>query len=153
MFKKTYQGTYKIKKPHKYSGDADNVVYRSAWERACFVWCERNNSVEEWNSEETVIEYYDKASKKLRRYFIDLTIKFKDGTTVLVEVKPNRQTKSPKKPERRTKKRTQRYLQETATYITNMCKWEAASKFATRQGWSFEVWDENILKQKGILKF
>lgn len=145
---KTYKGTYKIKKPEKYVGNPDAVTYRSLWERACFVWAERNPDVVRWSSEEVVVPYYDEASKRQRRYFIDLQIEFKDGTKVLVEIKPHKQTKPPRKGKNRT-----RYLEESLTYVTNVCKWKAADAFAKSKGWKFDIWDEKKLKAMGILKW
>lgn len=153
---KTHKGKYKLKKPEKYQGNPADVVYRSSWERACFMWCEKNDQIVKWNAEETVIPYLDltKAGKsyphgKPRRYFMDLTIQFKDHSILMVEVKPSKETK---KPVKRGKARG-RYLQEAMTYAVNSCKWEAAAAYAKKKGWKFEIWDEKILKKKGILKW
>lgn len=145
---KTYSGKYKIKKPAKYDGDATTVTYRSMWERACFTWCERTADVVKWSSEEIIIPYYDQANKKQRRYFMDLRITFKNGETVLVEIKPDKQTKPPRKGKNKT-----RYLTESMTFVTNQCKWEAADAYAKKRGWKFVVWTEHTLKKMGILKF
>ena len=149
IYNNTYKGSYKIKKPEKYAGDPSNVTYRSMWERACFVWAERNSDVVRWSSEEVIVPYYDEGQKKNRRYHIDLRLEFKDGTKLLVEVKPHKQTKPPTK---RGKKRT-RYLEESMTYVTNVCKWKAADKFAKGKGWQFAIWTEKELRKMGILKF
>lgn len=145
---KTYSGKYKVKKPEKYDGDPDVVTYRSLWERACFVWCERNPDVVKWSSEEVIVPYYDEASKKKRRYFMDLRIEFANGDVVLVEIKPKKQTVPPKKG-----KNKMRYLEESMTYITNRCKWAAAEKYADVRGMKFMVWHEDTLKKMGILKW
>ena len=149
MYGNTYQGKYKVKKPEKYVGDPDNVTYRSLWERACFVWAERNPDVVKWSSEEVIIPYFDEGLKRNRRYHIDLQLELRDGTKLLVEIKPHKQTKPPTK---RGKKR-ERYLEESMTYITNMSKWKAARALAEAKGWKFVIWDEKILKKMGILKF
>ena len=152
---KTYSGKYKIKKPAKYDGDATSVTYRSMWERACFTWCERTADVVKWSSEEIIIPYMDQSRKsnaypkgKPRRYFMDLRITFKNGETVLVEIKPDKQTKPPRKG-----KNKQRYLEESVTFVTNQCKWQAADEYAKKRGWKFVVWTEKTLKKMGILKF
>ena len=144
----TYKGKYKIKKPEKYVGDPNNVTYRSLWERACFTWCERNPKVVRWSSEEIIIPYYDAGRKRQRRYFMDLMIEFSDGKKIIVEVKPKKQTKPPTK---RGKKKA-RYLEESMTFVTNQCKWQAAEKYAKDRGWQFHIWHEDILKSLGILK-
>ena len=151
---KTYSGKYKIKKPAKYDGDATSVTYRSMWERACFTWCERTADVVKWSSEEIIIPYYDQANRKQRRYFMDLRITFKNGETVLVEIKPDKQTRPPRKPRGHAKgKGRARYLEESVTFVTNQCKWEAADVYAKKRGWKFVVWTEKTLKKMGILKF
>ena len=98
---------------------------------------------------ETVIPYYDSGKKKQRRYFMDLTIKFADGTILMVEVKPSKQTRPPVK---KGKKR-QYYIEECMTYVTNSCKWEAAEAYAKKAGYEFAIWDEHVLKKMGILKW
>jgi len=143
---KTYKGKYRIKKPEKYSGDPSKVVYRSLWERQCFRWCEERDDVISWSSEETIVPYRCKTDNKIHRYFIDLKIKFKGGRIVLVEIKPEIQTKPPKKPARQTKK----YLNEVMTYVKNESKWKAAKQYANNRGYHFEIWTENTLKSLGI---
>ena len=90
-----YSGRYKVKHRNKYRGDPDAVVFRSMWERQCFKWCDDNPKVIGWQSEETVIPYFYEVDKKYHRYFMDLKINFKDGKTVLVEIKPDKETKPP----------------------------------------------------------
>lgn len=147
-FGNTHKGKYTLKKPEKYIGDPNNVVYRSSWERGVFRWCERNDNVVQWAAEELAIPYEDAASQKRRRYFIDVYIKFKDGTVKLIEIKPEAQTKPPK-----SKRRTKRLIEEQKTFVTNQCKWTAANDFAKRRGWKFEVWTEKTLKSIGAIKW
>ena len=92
---KTYKGKYKVKNPKKYAGDHTNVVYRSMWERFAFKWCENNSEIKSWASEETVIPYISAIDNRYHRYFVDLKITMKDGRTILVEIKPEKQTKPP----------------------------------------------------------
>ena len=144
---KTYKGFYIVKHRSKYRGDPDNVVYRSMWEARCFSWCDNNSSVKNWRSEEIVIPYLYEVDKKYHRYFVDLKITFKDGKTLLVEIKPEKETTPPKNPGRKTK----RYLNEGMTYIKNMNKWKAANTYAKDRGWQFQVWTEKTLQSMGIL--
>ena len=143
----TYKGRYRIKHRSKYRGDPDNVIYRSMWEARCFSWCDNNSSVKNWSSEEIVIPYLYEVDKKYHRYFVDLKITFKDGKTLLVEIKPEKETTPPKNPGRKTK----RYLNEGMTYIKNMNKWKAANTYAKDRGWQFQVWTEKTLQSMGIL--
>lgn len=141
-----YSGKYKVKNPAKYKGDSTTVVYRSMWERNAFVWCENNPEIKEWSSEEVVIPYYYDVDKKYHRYFMDLKITYTDGRTVLVEIKPAKETEPPKRPDK-----SKRYMTEAFTFIKNKNKWEQAVSYAKDRGWSFEIWTEHTLEAKGIL--
>ena len=93
-----YSGKYKVKNIGKYQGDPDKVTYRSSWEKACFIWCDANPKIKYWSSEEVVVPYKWDIDKKMHRYFVDLKITFNDGKTILVEIKPNKETAPPKRP-------------------------------------------------------
>lgn len=142
----SYKGRYTIKKPEKYAGDPTKVIYRSLWERNAFRWCEANPKVKLWNSEDVVVPYVSSVDKSLHRYYVDLLIQMDNGKTFLVEIKPKKETAPPKKPKRKTK----RYLNEQLTYIKNSDKWKAANQFAEHNGWKFQVWTEDTLKNLGI---
>ena len=142
----SYKGRYTIKNPDKYAGDAKKVIYRSLWERNTFRWCENNPKVKLWNSEEVVVPYVSSVDKKLHRYYVDLLIQMDNKKTYLIEIKPKKETQPPKPRSRKTKK----FINEQLTYIKNNDKWEAASKFAEHNGWKFQVWTEETLKNLGI---
>lgn len=141
-----YSGKYKVKNTAKYKGDHTNVIYRSMWEKYAFKWCDENTSVKSWSSEETVVPYFYEVDKKYHRYFIDLKITFTNGQTILVEIKPDKETRPPEYPG----KRTRRYLSEGMTYVKNRNKWEAASNYAADRGWGFQIWTEKNLESMGI---
>jgi hypothetical protein len=142
----SYSGKYKVKNPEKYKGDFTNVVYRSLWEKYCFKWCDENTNVKYWSSEEVVIPYFYEVDKKYHRYFMDLKITYTNGTTILVEIKPKKETAPPTFNGRKTKQ----YISEGLTYVKNMNKWVAAQKFAADNGWGFEIWTEDTLHKMGI---
>ena len=142
----SYKGRYTLKHPEKYIGDAKKIVYRSLWERQAFKWCENNPKVKAWNSEEIVVPYKSSVDKKLHRYFVDLLIQMEDKSTYLVEIKPKKETKPPKKPKRKSK----RYINEQLTFIKNQDKWEPESEFADYKGSKFQVWTEETVKNLGI---
>ena len=123
------------------------MVYRSSWEKACFVWCDRNPKVVKWSSEEVVVPYRWDIDKKMHRYFVDLKITFEDNKTILVEIKPDKETAPPKRPDK-----SKRYIGEAMTYVKNMNKWEAANNFAKDRGWEFQIWTEDTLHSMGIMK-
>jgi len=142
-----YSGKYKVKNRSKYKGDADNVVFRSLWERNAFKWCDNSELVKYWVSEEIVIPYLWEVDKKYHRYFMDLKITFTSGKTILVEIKPDKETRPPDFKGRKTRK----YINEGMTYVKNMNKWSAAQNYAADRGWGFEIWTEKKLEAMGIL--
>lgn len=141
-----YSGKYKVQNPRKYQGDPSKVVYRSLWEKSVFMWCDSNSNVVKWSSEEVIVPYLYDVDKKYHRYFPDLKITYKDGTTILVEIKPGKETVPPKRPDK-----SKRYLNEAMTYVKNMNKWEAAEEFCKDRGWEFRVWTEDTLQEMGLL--
>lgn len=143
-----YSGPYKVKNREKYEGNPDNIIYRSHWEMHAFKWCDTNNKIKKWSSEEIVVPYLYEVDNRRHRYFTDLKITFNNGRVILVEIKPAIQTAKPKFPGRRTK----RYISESLTYIKNMNKWDAAERFAENRGWAFEIWTEHDLYRMGIMK-
>jgi hypothetical protein len=142
-----HSGKYKPNDIKKYRGDPDAIRYRSSWELRAFQWCDRNPDIKYWSSEETVVPYFWDIDKKYHRYFIDLKITFNSGKTILVEIKPDKETKLPKNPNK-----SKRYIGEAMTYVKNMNKWEAANTYAKDRGWEFQIWTEDTLKSMGILK-
>jgi len=140
------QGVFKPKNPAKYTGKGD-IIYRSSWERHAFKWCDTNTAVKRWSSEDVVVPYFWDVDKRWHRYFCDLLIEFEDKT-LLIEIKPDKETKKPEFKGRKTK----RYITEATTFIKNQQKWEAASKYASKRGWEFVVWTEHTLNAMGIMK-
>tara|TARA_B100000900_G_scaffold408641_2_gene423224 strand:+ start:743 stop:1249 length:507 start_codon:yes stop_codon:yes gene_type:complete len=140
-----YSGLYKAKNTNKYRGDHTNIVYRSLWEKAVFQWCDKNDKVKSWSSEEIVVPYYYDVDKKYHKYYVDMKIVFEDKT-LLVEIKPEKETVPPVGP-----RRTKRYITEGLTYVKNMNKWEAANEYARDRGWEFQVWTEKTLQEMKLL--
>jgi hypothetical protein len=143
---KFYQGKFRPRNIAKYEGDYTNITYRSMWERQVFLWCDRNDTVASWSSEEIVIPYRCATDNKYHRYFTDLKIRLKSGETYIIEIKPESQTKEPKRRSRVTSK----YIKEVMTYAKNQSKWEAANKLCEERGWKFQVWTEKTIKKLGI---
>lgn len=143
---KTYKGKYKVRNPKKYQGDFTKVVYRSMWERHCFKWADESSDVIEWSSEEVVVPYFFEVDKKYHRYFVDMKVKYRNGKVVLIEIKPDKQTRPPKYPGKKTK----RYLTEGIEYVKNQNKWKAAIEYSKDRGWEFQIWTEHTLESMGI---
>ncbi len=142
----TYSGRYKVSNLKKYKGDFNSVYYRSMWERACFKWCDESPKIKEWSSEEVVIPYFYDVDKKYHRYFMDLKIKTNENKIILVEIKPDKQTRPPE-----GQRKTKQYIAEGLAYVKNQCKWRAAKDYAADRNWDFQIWTEHTLQQMGIL--
>jgi len=140
-----YKGKYTPKNKSKYEGDPTNIIYRSMWERHCFRWCDENPKVKKWSSEEVVIPYLYEVDRRYHRYYMDLKIVF-ENKTVLVEIKPDKETRPPT-----GSRRTKKYISEGYTYVKNMNKWEAANEYAKDHGWEFQIWTEKTEPLKSLI--
>ena len=116
---KYHQGGFHPQNPQKYKGDVNNIIYRSSWELKFMQWCDRNENIMEYGSEEFWIPYVSPVDNRVHRYFPDFIIKVKESNeetkTYVIEVKPKRQTVPPKQKSRVTKS----YLYEVQTYAVN----------------------------------
>jgi hypothetical protein len=141
---KTYKGIFKPKNPAKYNGDASNIIYRSSWELRVMKYFDDNPNVIWWASEELSIPYKSPVDNRMHKYYPDFVAKLKVKTglikTVMIEVKPNAQTKMPVQ-----KRQTKRFIQEAATYAVNQEKWRAADLFCKEHGWQFQILTEKEL--------
>tara|TARA_B100000427_G_C15344975_1_gene522916 strand:- start:279 stop:701 length:423 start_codon:yes stop_codon:yes gene_type:complete len=135
------QGKYIPRASRKYKGDPRNINYRSSWEYKFMLWCDQTPSVQEWGSEEIIIPYTSPVDGKRHRYYPDFYVKV-NGKKYIVEVKPTKQTKEPK----RQKKVTKRYFTEVVTWSVNQAKWKAAKEFCRDYGMEFMLITEKELK-------
>ena len=92
---------------------------------------DENPEISCWSSEELVIPYISKTDGRRHKYYPDLKITYTNGETVIVEIKPMRQTKPPKTKSRKTPK----YIKEVYAYGMNTSKWEYAKEYAKDRGW------------------
>lgn len=140
----SYKGIYKPTNPKKYMGDVKQVVYRSLWERHFMRYCDNNDKVLRWASEEISIRYYNPMKKRIARYFPDFYVEYeKKGGGVkkcLIEIKPERETKPPK-----AKKRTKNSLIAESLYTQNQAKWKACEEFCLDNGLEFRILTEKDL--------
>ncbi len=94
-----YSGVYKPTNPQKYKGNPTRIIYRSLWERKFMYFCDHNESIVEWGSEEVIIPYRCPTDGRVHRYYPDFYMKVvsKSGmySKYLIEVKPKKQTKPP----------------------------------------------------------
>ena len=109
------------------------------------VYCDKNNKILEWGSEEIALPYISPQDNRIHRYFPDFYIKVQENTgkikRYLIEVKPLKQTTKPKKPKRQTKS----YIREAFEYARNQAKWKAAREYCADRMWEFKVITEKEL--------
>jgi hypothetical protein len=108
-------------------------------------WLDLNSEVISWASEELIIPYISPVDGRRHRYFPDFLVKVrtKDNKlkTMIIEVKPKKQSVEPE----RKKRVTKQYIQEVSTWGVNQAKWKAAEEFALDRGWQFMVITEDHL--------
>jgi hypothetical protein len=144
--KKYYQGKFKPKNPSKYKGNPCEIYYRSSWEKKFMIFCDNNDSIIEYSSEETVIPYRCPTDGRVHRYYPDFYIKVKSKTgsisKYLIEVKPKKQVAGPvEKP----KRKTAAWKREVLTYMKNRAKWSAAEDFCEDRQMKFLILTEDHL--------
>ena len=141
----SYKGRYQPNNPLKYKGNFKNIIYRSLWEKKFMRYCDSNQNILEWGSEEYIIPYRSPLDNKIHRYFPDFYIKVNEKNgyikKYLIEIKPKRQCVDPKV----QKNKTRGYLYEVYEYARNQAKWKAAKSFCADRLWEFKVLTEDEL--------
>jgi hypothetical protein len=141
----SYKGIFKPSYSEKYIGDYKNIIYRSLWELKFMNYCDRNENIIKWSSEEISIPYISPIDNRIHRYYPDFFIKYKDSDGIikesLIEIKPKRQVKGPKI----AKKVNQKQLYEMKEFAKNQAKWKAAEEFCSDRKWSFQILTEDNL--------
>jgi hypothetical protein len=136
------QGIFVPKNKDKFIGS--KAVYRSSLELRFMKFCDVNENVIKWGSENVIIPYYNPLDNKMHRYFVDNFVQIKEGNKVkryLVEIKPSSQLSPPK-----TKYRKKSNLiYEQTMFITNQAKWQAAREWCNKKGFEFIIITEKHL--------
>ncbi len=144
-----YKGKFRPKRPKKYKGDPTQIIYRSLWEKKFMEYCDLTESISQWQSEEFWIPYKSPLDNRVHRYFPDFFIKYRDAhgkmRNVVIEAKPAKQLKMPKK---NPKKRTKSWAYEVQTYVVNQAKWKAAESYCADRKYEFKIMTE---KELGIV--
>ena len=138
---KSYRGLFRPNNPKKYVGNTKQIVYRSLLERRFMRYCDLNEDILYWASEELPVRYYNPLDKKYHRYFPDFVVKTVNNEKFMIEIKPSRQVAKPKPP----KKKTKSYMRESFEYIKNQAKWQAAKSYCDDNGMQFKVITEKDL--------
>jgi len=142
----SYKGVFKPSNPKKYKGNPNGIIYRSLWERKMMVYCDLNENILEWASEEFFIPYRDPTTNTVRRYFPDFFIKYQDNQgnirRSVIEVKPMRETLEPVITKGKSKKTL---ITEATNYARNQAKWKAAKEFCEDRKLEFRIMTEKEL--------
>jgi hypothetical protein len=136
------QGIYKVMNPQKYVGNKQ-PRYRSSWEWHFMKFCDDNDHILQWASESVSIPYRHPLTGKQTIYVPDFLITYQgsNGRTIgeLIEIKPRKQSVIEEKQNPR----------DRAVVAVNYAKWDAATKWARRQGLSFRVITEDQIFRNG----
>jgi hypothetical protein len=136
------QGNYVILNREKYAGNG-TPRYRSGWELSFMKFCDTNDHVLQWASESIAIPYRHPITGKMTQYIPDFLITYRNrDNTVraeLIEIKPKSQSVIESKMNSR----------DRAVVAINYAKWDAATKWARKNGLSFRVITENDMFANG----
>jgi hypothetical protein len=141
-----YKNKFFPKNTSKYIGDSSNILCRSLWERKFCKYLDENKNILRWSFENIKIPYASPLDKQMHYYIPDFLLekKNKDNTisTIIVEIKPLKQTKQPILTESVSKRTFSKNMQ---TYLINQAKWEAAKQFCKEHDIKFIVLTEKEL--------
>lgn len=141
-----YKTKFNPQNPTKYIGDITKINCRSLWERKFCKFLDENSSIIRWSFENLKIPYLSPIDNNVHIYYPDFIVEKKnkngDIETVVIEIKPEKQTKQPKMGKRKSKKSL---LNENITYEINRKKWEAAKEFCEKHSWKFLILTEKEL--------
>ena len=136
------QGPYTVKNAAKYVGKG-TPRYRSGWEHAFMRFLDNNDHVVNWASESLSIPYRNPVTGKQSMYVPDFLITYRNKNNQLiaelVEIKPKKQSVIESKMSTR----------EGAVVAVNYAKWDAATKWARRNGITFRVITEDDMFRNG----
>ena len=118
------------------------IICRSGWELRFCQYLDSNDDVTEWASEGHRIRYFDPVRNKYRVYYPDFFVKMINRRRFIVEIKPLKDCRLPKKVGGKSPKTMA--IRES-TYITNKAKFKAAKEYCKKLGYEFVVLTENDL--------
>ena len=128
---------------NKYVGNVDKILCKSLWERKLCKYLDIQDSVIKWCYECVKIPYMSPIDKKKHTYYPDFMVMLKEKTgdikTIIVEVKPEKQTKEP------VNKKKKSYKNELVTFLINEAKWKAAFEFCQDRNMKFMILTEKDL--------
>jgi len=141
-----YKNKFFPKNVSKYIGDSTKILCRSLWERKFCKYLDENKNILRWSFENIKIPYKSPIDNQLHHYIPDFLVekRNKDGTisTLIVEIKPYKQTKQPAMTENISKKT---YSKNMETFLVNQAKWDATKIFCEKNSIEFVVITEKEL--------
>lgn len=139
--RKTDKGIFTPKNPQKYMGDPTRIQYRSSWELTTFMFLDNHPSCIGWLSEGLSIPYRNPLTGRWTMYVPDILAVYVDKNGKqhcdLIEIKPLKETPGYKA------KRLDEHTK--LTQAINAAKWQAATQYAAKRGWTFRVLTEEDL--------
>lgn len=136
------QGIYKVENPAKYIGRGQ-PKYRSGWEHAFMLFCDRNPNILKWASESIRIPYRNPLTGKNTVYVPDFLVQYQNKhnkvCTEVVEIKPKKQSLIESRQSNR----------DRAAVVLNHAKWTAAQAWCRQQGLVFRVVTEEDIFHQG----
>lgn len=109
---------------------AGECKFRSSWEHKYMMYLDSNDDVSTWSYEKIIIEYVsNQRTKKIRKYYPDFYVEFKDGSRKIIEIKQKR-------------KLDQANVKKKAS---------AAHAWCTSNGSTYEILTEIELKNMGLI--
>ena len=103
-----------------------------------------NKNIIKWDRR-SLRSYRSPKDNRIHKYYPDFIIEQKNKRgeveTVMIEVKPKKQTKAPSLP--KSGRKTRSYIIESFQYAVNKAKWESAVKFCDLHGWRFVILTED----------
>ena len=120
------KGKYKPKNNQKFLGKR-TPTYRSMWERRFMIYCDKSESIFEWDSESIHIPYISPKDGKWHNYYPDFYIKYLNKhdeiINAIIEIKPHYQKK----------------------WDVNIAKWDACKEYCSQNSYEFKVLTEREL--------
>ena len=140
--KRWAQGIYEVLNPNKYVGKR-RPRYRSGWEQSFMRFCDTNDHVLQWASESVSIPYRHPLTGKVTNYVPDFIIVYRNRDNTiraeLIEIKPKKQSVIESRMSNR----------DRAVVAVNYAKWDAATRWASRNGMTFRVITESDMFHTG----
>ena len=133
-YKQGFLNKNMLKNPDKFLNKNGVSIYRSSFELKFSKWCDLNENVKYWSSEEIQIKYLNPLDNKIHTYYPDFFITINEKKYI-IEIKPYNETIKPKK----TK------YKQYKNFIINKTKWKYTKEYCKKNGFEFKIITEKDL--------